>query len=373
MVENKLRIGIIGVGDYARHVAVPHLRATGRAEVVAISRRTPDLLKLTQEILGVDQAYTDWREMLERAELDAVLVTTGHSAHCEPTLAALERGLHVLVEKPMALTSADAQAMAAAAQAADRVLMVGYNSRCMGRWRAAKEALQAGAIGAVRQVSLAYCIDMCYWWDPQPYEDLVDSLLSRVDPGERPLAEEFYSTQGWRSRPDEMGGGTFLDMGTHAVDAMLWMAGAGPAQVAGFTESVGLPVDVFLSASGRLANGVLFSCDYGSGVSCEGRSFFGDGRLTVWGDEGLLKADWTGFNPTNAQITIERGTETTSVEAHEPDTNTAAAFVATLLDGAPNFCPGEEAARTVALTEALYRSAETGEIIRLAGEWGGAT
>jgi predicted dehydrogenase len=256
MGEDRLRIGIIGVGWYARDQVAPDLRATGRAEVVAISRRTPELLSLAQEKLGVANAYTDWRDMLERTALDAVLVSTANSVHGEATI------------------------------------------------------------------------------------------------------------EGWRSRPGEMGGGTFCDMGSHAVDAMLWMADAGPAQVAGFTEAAGLPVDAFLCASGRLANGVLFSCDYGSGVSGGGQLFHGDGRLTVWGDGGLLQATWTGFNVSNAEIHVEQGGKKAPVEAKAPDTSTAAAFVATVLDGTPNPCPGEQGARTVALTEAIYRSARTGEVIR---------
>jgi predicted dehydrogenase len=364
-MTEKLRIGVVGIGIYARDTMVPRLRATGRAEVVAISRRTPELLSLAQEKLGVDKAYTDWREMLENTELDAVLVTTANSAHCEPTVTALRRGLHVLVEKPMAITSADAGAMVRAAQEANRVLMVGYNSRCLGQWQAAKNALQEGALGTLRQASLVYSTDCRLWWEPAPYEEWIQAYISGADPRERPHLEAYVHGQAWRARPEEMGGGTFCDMGSHAVDVMLWMAGAGAAQVAAFTESAGLPVDTFLCASGRLENGVLFSCDYGSGVSSGGMGH-GDGRLTVWGDGGFLVAEWTGFNPThNVKIYIDRAGKKAPVEAKAPDTNTAAAFVATVLDGAPNPCPGEEGARTVALTEAIYRSAQTGDVIRL--------
>ena len=109
--NDRLRIGIIGIGWYAALRHVPSFRDTGRAEIVAISRRNPDRLALAKQELNVAAAYTDWQQMLEQATLDAVVICTPNNLHAEPAIAALERGLHVLVEKPMALTSQSAQAM----------------------------------------------------------------------------------------------------------------------------------------------------------------------------------------------------------------------------------------------------------------------
>jgi myo-inositol 2-dehydrogenase/D-chiro-inositol 1-dehydrogenase len=107
----------------------------GKVEIVAIARRSADRLALAQQELNVREAYTDWREMLEKSALDAVVIATPPNAHAEPTLAALERGLHVFVEKPIALASADTQRMVEAVAKAGRTLMVGYNARGMGNWR----------------------------------------------------------------------------------------------------------------------------------------------------------------------------------------------------------------------------------------------
>ena len=105
--DNKLRIGIIGIGWYAAINHVPRFRDTGRAEIVAISRRNPERLALAKKELNVAAAYPDWQKMLEQTMLDAVVICTPNNMHAESTIAALERGLHVLVEKPMALTSQD--------------------------------------------------------------------------------------------------------------------------------------------------------------------------------------------------------------------------------------------------------------------------
>ncbi|MGB5048600.1 MAG: Gfo/Idh/MocA family oxidoreductase, partial [Caldilineaceae bacterium] len=94
MTDQKLRIGVAGIGWYAGTALIPRMRETGRAEIVAISRRNPDRLAQAQEELKIPAAYTDWREMLDKTELDAVVVSTPPNTHAEPTVAALERGLH---------------------------------------------------------------------------------------------------------------------------------------------------------------------------------------------------------------------------------------------------------------------------------------
>ena len=79
MVAPKLRVGIIGIGWYALSQRVPNLRATGRAEVVAISRRNAEALAAAKDALAVENAYTDWRALLERSELGVRMV--GGEAH----------------------------------------------------------------------------------------------------------------------------------------------------------------------------------------------------------------------------------------------------------------------------------------------------
>ena len=142
MSEDKIRIGMIGMGFYAITAHVPALRDTGQVEIAAISRRNPKALADAKEALDVEGAYADWHDLLDRSDLDAIVVSTAHHAHAEPTIAALQQGYPVLVEKPMAVTSEDARAMVEAAQQANRLLAVGYNRRSQGCWRAAKQALE---------------------------------------------------------------------------------------------------------------------------------------------------------------------------------------------------------------------------------------
>ena len=190
MNETKLRVGIIGAGMYALRFHSPQLRDTGRVEVVAICRRSQKQLAIAQETLGVTEGYTDWREMIERADLDAVLVSTPHYYHAEPALGALERGLHVLVDKPMALNSQDAWAMVEAAKRSERVLMVTYETRAQGSWQSLKRQLQDGIIGQVRQINLSVTTYRRWFWQADIPPDVMEVARSSLD-----VPDEFY--EGW--------------------------------------------------------------------------------------------------------------------------------------------------------------------------------
>ena len=370
MPTSKLRVGIIGIGRFASLNHVPRLRDTGRAKVVAISRRNAELLALAKEELAIPEAYTDWREMLDRAELDAVVVSTPHYLHAEHTLAALERGLHVLVEKPMALTHTDAQRMVQTAEKADRVLMVGYNARGMGSWRAAKHVLESGTIGQVRQITVACALDArLFWQDVKLSEGVQNRLRSS------PLRAAFWSDvvvrQGiWRTNREMSGGGGFVDVGTHVMDLMLWLAGAPPTQVVAFAQTVGDGFASIVNTQARLANGASLSLTFNDNVAGGDFSGYGHGRLTAYADRGLLTADWTGYMTTEAdEIWVEREGNREKVEPEAAEVTPAAAFVETVLDGAPNIVPAREAAHVVALTEAAYRSVEQQSIIEIEQPW----
>lgn len=360
MTDQKLRIGVIGIGWYAGTSLIPNLRATGRAEIVAISRRNPDRLAQARHELAIGEAYTDWRDMLEKSQLDAVVVSTPPDTHVEPTLAALERGLHVFVEKPMALTRADAQRMVQAASQSDRVVMVGYNARSMGSWRTVKSLLGEGAIGTLRQINAVTSVDLRFLWRAMPLPEAEQSIFA---------ASEYYGDVfvrgNWRTIPDVVGGGMFADVGSHIQDIALWLANGVPTQVAAFAQSPASPS--IISTLARLENDVTLSITFHDGVSGgEKITLYNKGRMTFQGDRGLLTADWdTIMSSEAAQIWIEQEGVRSKVEPAFASVHPVAAFVATVLDGAPNPCPAHEAAGAVALTEAVYQSVTEGCMVQV--------
>lgn len=141
-----LRLALIGAGVQGQ----THLQcfsACHRARVVAVADLSRERLDAAREKWGVEGLYEDYHAMLERDDVDAVAVVTPDHQHREPCEAAFAAGKHVLLEKPMATTVADAQAILAAARASGKTLMINLSNRWQVPFAATKEALDAGELG----------------------------------------------------------------------------------------------------------------------------------------------------------------------------------------------------------------------------------
>jgi predicted dehydrogenase len=153
-----------------------------------------------------------------------------------------------------------------------------------------------------------------------------------------------------------MGGGGFADNGSHWVDLALWLGGAPAVEVVALAESAGLSIECYLNLQARLANGVLLSLTSADGIPASRN------RLAIYGDQGMLTAEWDGGPP---EIALHRAQGSQPLETDLADSTPTAAFVDTILDGAPNLAPADEAAHAVALTAAAYRSIAEGRIVHV--------
>ena len=367
MTDQKLRVGIIGIGHYAATEHVPHLRATGRAEVVAASRRSADRLALAQRELAIPAVYTDWREMLDKEALDAVVVSTPHNQHVEPTLAALERGLHVLLEKPLAASVAEAQTILQAANRSDRVVMMGVNRRGQASWRTAQRRLAAGQIGRVRQLSATLFADLRIYREPIPIAPAVLQAIEATSELNRTFLLDIPRPGAWRRDPAQMGGDMLADIGSHLIDVMLWLGGAPAVEVVAYSPTDRPRQAAIFTLQALLANEAVISVTFNDHVALGDEfSFGGLGKLTVFGDGGLLMADIPGWGGVPAKaIFIERNGDHQAVTFEGEDIPPAAAFVGAVCDGAPNVATVDDAAQVVALIQGAYRSAAERRIVRL--------
>ena len=144
----KLRVGVIGVGWFG----TVHCRAIAdhpQLELAALCDRAEDRLAQMAREHGVARTCTDYRELVEDPEIDALAVVTPWNHHAEPALAGLAAGKHVLVEKPMASTVEDCRRMCDAARDGEAILMVGHVCRFNPRYVSAKREIDAGRIGKV--------------------------------------------------------------------------------------------------------------------------------------------------------------------------------------------------------------------------------
>lgn len=144
----KVKYGVIGLGWFGeKHLEA--LAAIPNVELHALCTRNPERLAEVAGKFGAGKTFTDYHAMLADPELEAVSIVTMWDQHAAPTIAALQAGKHVFLEKPMASTVADCDAIVAAAHAAKGSFMVGHICRFNPRYAAAKEAIAAGKIGKI--------------------------------------------------------------------------------------------------------------------------------------------------------------------------------------------------------------------------------
>ena len=139
------RIGIIGIGGFAAHYHLPHLLARNDVSIAGVCDTNAACLEKVDPRLTDIPSFTDYRHLLELG-LDALLVSSPNIYHFEQCHAALERGLHLLVDKPLTMTSDEATSLIALARTRQRVLMTAYTRHFMTSARRVKDHLAAGAI-----------------------------------------------------------------------------------------------------------------------------------------------------------------------------------------------------------------------------------
>ena len=363
MSDSQIRMGIIGVGWFALGAHWPRLKDDNRVKVTAICRRNEKLLAKAASITGVENTYIDWREMLDKENLDAVLITTPNNYHAEPAIAVLEKGLHVLVEKPMALTIKDAEAVIDAANNSEGHLMVAYNKRCSSEWRKVKNALEDNAIGTIRQFAASAFINM-YFHDFSNVPAGGRELLEKSGPL-RPFLQEIMRDGTWRGNPEATGGGMFVDVQTHHIDLMLWLAGAPAVEVSCTLNKDGWPTERALATHAKLANNILFSFSFTNGVDADQEKYLGMTQTTITGDKGVIRCVEGPLGADGTQVEIISGGERKQITSDEDTGGTTGMFIDLIANGGENPAPPEECVWAVALTEASYRSAEEKRIVML--------
>jgi predicted dehydrogenase len=152
MAEREIRIGIIGAGGIVRHRHLPGLRAIPDVAVQVVCNRARERAEQVAAEFGVPEVETEWRHVIERPDLDAILIGTPPYLHCEATLAALDAGKHVFCQARMARDATEARAMYERSLRSDRVTMLCPPPNGMRGDRVMRRLIGEGYLGAVRDV-----------------------------------------------------------------------------------------------------------------------------------------------------------------------------------------------------------------------------
>jgi predicted dehydrogenase len=324
-MSKQIRVAMLGAGLMARS----HLEAirtlAARARLVAVADVSAEARGQAAVEFGVEQQYEDALVAAREADADAIIVCIPNHLHAPVTLAALESGKHVLVEKPMALSLADAEAMVAAAERAGRVLMCGLSLRFANSIRQVKALVAGGAVGTPRRVA------------------------------HRRMSRGMGRDEGTWFGSQVASGGILPGIGSHSIDAILWWLDDEAARVSAEVRSLNPAMDIEDEAAVLMTTraGVLASIDF----SFNYRIGY---DWAVAGDGGVLCLRGNELLVNDQPVAIPEGVSLPG------EATLHAEFLSAIAEGRPPLqASGRETLRSIAVIEAAQRSARTGTVIQL--------
>ena len=255
-----LKWGVLGAGSVAQRRAMPAINKAEGAELHALLSRETERAKRLAAEHGAKRYYTNVDDLLSDTDLDAVYVSTPVYLHCEHTIAAAERGLHVLCDKPMAMNPQECQQMIDACVANGVHLQICYLYRFHSCFQAIKNWIAEGRLGKIVHARMPFLKSV-----PIP-------------------------AGAWRGQPEKSGGGCIMDLGAHTVD-LLWHIIGDICEVSAFCNSVINNYDVEETAviMMRFENGTQAVTDMSFLIPVNDLVFevYGtDGWVLVYNDDG---------------------------------------------------------------------------------------
>ena len=342
-----IRLGVIGAGAFACRRHLPDAVNNPRVNLAAICRRDPEArAKIAAHFcIPEDRAYGDWQQMLDAVPLDAVLIATPNAQHYEQAKTALERGLHVLIEKPMAIHAHEAHELVALAREKNLKLSVALNPPFWAHCHQVRRALRDERMGALESVAM-------YWSGSAEY------VFGRApQPGNLP---GIVPPTMFRADPELNGGGYFVDGGSHLVSELLWLTGLRARRVAALMDET--PTDMRIALSVELENGAVAT------INSIGDSKFPTRRVrNVFGAVGGMVLIVNFEFETTIML---HGQEHRRFKEAElmPVPQPIANFVSAIEGNGQLYSPGEHGAQVVEVVEAAYESATTGRTVTLLPE-----
>ncbi|KAF2957203.1 hypothetical protein AS159_09220 [Thermotoga sp. Ku-13t] len=270
----KVRIGIVGAGKISEVLHIPNTILSEYAELVAIADPNAQRLEQFKRKLENVRFYENYQQMLEKEDIDAVIVATPNALHAEVSITALEKGKSVLVEKPMATNSQDALKMIEAAKKNKKILMVNHSQRFFPHHIKAKEIVQSGVLGEIR---------------------LVKTMFGHAGP------ENWSPSAAWFFDRNVAMFGALGDLGVHKVDLIRYITGLDIVECTGFIATLEkrASVEDVASAVLKLSNSALATLDSNWVTKGLEENYF-----VVYGEKGTMKVGQT--DPTKIDIYLEK-------------------------------------------------------------------
>jgi len=342
-----VRLGIIGLGNmgkvHARHILE---NKVARVQLAAVCDQRME--QLTP--FAPAKTYTDANKMLADSAVDAVLIATPHFDHTALGIAALQAGLHVLVEKPISVHKADAQRLLAAHTNPRQVFAAMFNQRTDPRYRHLRQLIQSGELGAVQRINWT----ITDWFRTQAY----------------------YNAGSWRATWAGEGGGVLLNQSPHQLDLLWWLFGE-PAKVRAFCQFGRfhkIEVEDSVTAYLEYPNGAqgVFITTTGEAPGTNRLEVATDrGRIIIeglnlqWSRSEKSVSEWCATHPKGFEpppLTQQNFSFTNTGGQH---TEVLQNFVDAILDGTPLIAPAAEGIHSVELANAMLYSTFINDTVTL--------
>ena len=354
---DKVRIGIIGMGNMGQFHAKDILEGkVARGELTAVGSTSPKKLAEFEE-KGI-KVYGSGKEMIDSGNIDALLIATPHYQHTSLGIAALDAGLHIMVEKPISAHKADAERLIAKAEAhADQVFAGMFQLRVEPRYQKIREIVQNGELGELMRVLWI----MTDWF----------------------RSEIYFQSGGWRATWKGEGGGVLLNQCLHQLDALQWITGM-PNRVSshvGIGKWHDIEVEDDVTCYMDFPNGAT-----GAFITSSGETP-GSNRFEIAGTKGRLILENEKLTLTRNAVPSDEWCKTSKIGFQQPDTTVEEIpipgtesphaklmtnFVNAIIDNEPLIAPGVEGIGSVELANVMVYSGIIGKAIELpmnGAEW----
>ena len=329
-MSDRVKVGLIGCGGISRR-HVEWFLDHPSCEIVALCDPVSEAVEERESAVlekrpdATVSTTDDYRALLAADDIDAVAILLPHHLHYPVAKEALEKGKHVLVEKPMVTDVDHARELVATAEKNDRLICIGYQRSYMSEYVYVRRMIEAGEFGEIQFVSA----------------HLEQGWYSNVTGGKK--------KDSWRTDPASVGGGQMVDTGSHTVAAMLDVTRLVPEKVFAFVDRKDLEVDVNTAAVVRFAGGAI-------GTFCVGG--FGHSVTEVLRVVGEKKSARIFFRTVKEQ-SLEIDGEVIDAKGEMPSSTPNANLVDAILGKARIEAGGELGLNVALLTEAVYESAAT--------------
>ncbi|MDE5415576.1 Gfo/Idh/MocA family protein [Alkalihalobacterium chitinilyticum] len=340
---SKIRVGIIGCGSIAKHRHMPEYANNEHTEITAVCDIVEDRAQEFAEKYEA-KAYTNYEELLQNADVDAVSVCTPNYLHAPVSIAALQAGKHVLCEKPMATSREDALAMIEAAKQSNKKLMIAHNQRFVPSHQKARQLIENGEAGKIYSFRTAFGHGGPEGWSAD-------------------------GTDSWFFKKEQAFIGAMGDLGVHKTDLLRYILGEEFVEVGAFVETSAkqntdvddTAVCVLKTESGIIGT-LAASWSY---VSKE------DNSTIIYGENAILRLEDDPVHSLVVQykngevVKYELGGIQTNESGGQTNTQVIDQFITAIIEDQEPLVTGEEGLKSLQVVLSALESNETKRIMSM--------